>query len=54
MVGAAGGVGSILTQIAKKLFGLKVIATASRPETVAYSKKNGADIVINHKNPLAE
>ena len=31
-----------------------MIATASRPETVAFSKKNGADIVINHKNNLAE
>ena len=31
-----------------------MIATASRPETVAYSKKNGADIVINHKKNLAE
>jgi len=31
-----------------------VIATASRPETVAYSKKNGADIVINHKKNLSE
>ena len=31
-----------------------MIATASRPETVAFSKKKGADIVINHKNNLAE
>jgi NADPH2:quinone reductase len=33
IVGGAGGVGSILIQIARKLTGLTVIATASRPET---------------------
>jgi NADPH2:quinone reductase len=33
IVGGAGGVGSILIQIARELIGLTVIATASRPET---------------------
>jgi NADPH:quinone reductase-like Zn-dependent oxidoreductase len=33
IVGGAGGVGSILIQIACKLIGLTVIAMASRPET---------------------
>ena len=33
IIGGAGGVGSILTQLAKKLTGLTVVATASRPET---------------------
>jgi NADPH:quinone reductase-like Zn-dependent oxidoreductase len=32
VIGGAGGVGSILIQLAKKLTGLEVIATASRPE----------------------
>jgi len=32
--------------------GLKVIATASRPETIEFVKKLGADVVINHRNPL--
>jgi zinc-binding alcohol dehydrogenase family protein len=54
IVGAAGGVGSILIQLAKKVAGLMVIATASRPETVAWVKKMGADYVINHREPLAE
>ena len=45
----AGGVGSIAIQIAKAA-GLKVIATASRPETAAYCKELGADLVINHHN----
>ncbi|MCL4144679.1 UNVERIFIED_CONTAM: hypothetical protein GTU68_009375, partial [Idotea baltica] len=43
VVGAAGGVGSILIQLAKKLTGLTVVATASRPETIAWVKKMGAD-----------
>ena len=47
----AGGVGSIAVDIAKH-FGLFVIATASRPESIEYSRKRGADIVINHKDEL--
>lgn len=54
IIGAAGGVGSILVQLAKQLTGLTVIATASRPETIDWVKKMGADHVINHRNPLAE
>jgi len=37
IVGAAGGVGSILTQLARRLTGLTVIGTASRPETHGWS-----------------
>ncbi len=54
IVGAAGGVGSILIQLAKKLTGLTVIATASRPDTIAWVKKMGADHVINHRESLVE
>jgi len=51
IVAGAGGVGSIAIQIAKKIlkFG-HVIATSSREDSIAYSKKMGADHVINHKN----
>lgn len=52
IVGGAGGVGSILTQIARRLTGLKVIATASRPETVEWCKSMGAHHVIDHRRPL--
>jgi len=52
IIGGAGGVGSILIQLAKKLTGLTVIATASRPETIAWVKKMGADHVINHRESL--
>lgn len=54
IVGAAGGVGSILIQLAKKLTGLTVIATASRPDTIEWVKKMGADYVINHHESLVE
>lgn len=54
VIGGAGGVGSILIQLAKKLTGLKVIATASRPETRAWVERMGADHVVNHRNPLDE
>jgi zinc-binding alcohol dehydrogenase family protein len=54
IVGGAGGVGSILIQLAKKLTGLTVIATASRPETVDWVKKMGADYVINHHESLVD
>ncbi len=54
VVGGAGGVGSILIQLAKKLTNLSVVATASREDTRAWVKKMGADYVINHHNPLDE
>ncbi|MEM9816989.1 MAG: zinc-binding alcohol dehydrogenase family protein, partial [Cyanobacteria bacterium P01_D01_bin.6] len=54
VIGGAGGVGSILIQLAKKLTGLNVIATASRDDTRAWVKKMGADHVVNHRNPLDE
>ena len=52
VIGGAGGVGSILIQLAKKLTRLNVIATASRSDTRAWVEKMGADHVVNHRNPL--
>ncbi|MDE2421054.1 MAG: zinc-binding alcohol dehydrogenase family protein [Gammaproteobacteria bacterium] len=54
VVGAAGGVGSILIQLARQLTGLTVIGTASRPETMAWVKQLGAHHVIDHRNPLSD
>lgn len=51
IINGAGGVGSIATQIAKA-YGLRVITTASRNETIEWTKKMGADIVLNHKESL--
>ncbi|WP_282610451.1 zinc-binding alcohol dehydrogenase family protein [Pelagibius sp. Alg239-R121] len=53
LVGGAGGVGSIGIQLAKRA-GLIVIATASRPETIAWVKELGADHVVNHREPMVE
>ncbi len=51
IIGASGGVGSIGIQLAKRA-GLRVVATASRPETVAWVQELGADHVVNHREPL--
>ncbi|MDP2524489.1 zinc-binding alcohol dehydrogenase family protein [Maribacter dokdonensis] len=54
VIGAAGGVGSILVQLAKKLTKLNIIGTASREETTSWLKELGADTVINHRNKLSD
>lgn len=54
IIGGAGGVGSIAIQLAKKVAGLTVITTASRPETIEWCKQQGADIVVNHKELINE
>lgn len=53
IVGGAGGVGSIAIQLARRLTGLTVIATASRPETQEWCREMGAHHVIDHRQPLA-
>ncbi|MBB1603125.1 zinc-binding alcohol dehydrogenase family protein [Variovorax sp. UMC13] len=53
VVGGAGGVGSILIQLARQLTQLRVIATASRAETRAWCLGLGAHAVIDHTKPLA-
>lgn len=54
VIGAAGGVGSILVQLAKKLTKLNIIGTASREETINWLEELGVDHVINHRNKLSE
>ena len=54
VVGGAGGVGSILIQLARRLTGLVVVATASRPETQEWCRSMGAHHVIDHRRPLDE
>lgn len=54
IVGAAGGVGSIMIQLAKVLApGVRVIGTASRPQTSAWVTSLGADAVVDHHGDLA-
>jgi NADPH2:quinone reductase len=52
IVGGAGGVGSLAIQLAKRVARLRVIATASRPESHEWVLGLGADAVINHQEPL--
>lgn len=54
IIGAGGGVGSVLTQLASKLTGLRVIGTASRAETAEWVRELGAHDVIDHSRPLLE
>jgi zinc-binding alcohol dehydrogenase family protein len=54
IVGAAGGVGSIMTQLAAQLPDIVVIGTASRPESRDWVLALGADYVIDHRQPLSE
>ncbi|MGA5461838.1 zinc-binding alcohol dehydrogenase family protein [Mycobacterium sp. NPDC050041] len=50
VLGAAGGVGSIMIQLAKALTGVRVIGTASRDESREWATSMGADAVVNHRN----
>jgi NADPH2:quinone reductase len=52
VVAGAGGVGSMAIQLARRA-GFKVIATASRPETIEWCRQLGAAGVIDHRQPLA-
>ena len=54
ITGGAGGVGSILIQLARRLTGLTVVATATRPESQKWCLDLGAQAVIDHARPMKE
>ncbi len=54
IVGGAGGVGSILIQLARRLTGLTIVATASRAESQAWCRDLGAHAVIDHNAAMKE
>lgn len=54
ITGGAGGVGSILIQLARRLTGLAVVATATRPESQKWCLDLGAHAVIDHGKPMKE
>jgi NADPH:quinone reductase-like Zn-dependent oxidoreductase len=54
IIGGAGGVGSILIQLARRLTGLTVVATAARPESQKWCLELGAHAVVDHAKPLKE
>jgi NADPH2:quinone reductase len=51
ILGAAGGVGSLAVQLARRA-GLRVIASASREESQAWVRRLGAEAVVDHSQPL--
>lgn len=53
IIGAGGGVGSILVQLARQLTKVRVIGTASRKETADWVRELGAHEVIDHSQPFA-
>ena len=53
-MGAAGGVGSMIIQLARALTGLTVIGTASREESRAWATDLGAHHVIDHHDLVAD
>lgn len=54
IVGAAGGVGSILIQLATQLTGATVIASASREQTQRWVRDQGAHQVVDHRSDLGQ
>jgi zinc-binding alcohol dehydrogenase family protein len=53
VIGASGGVGSILVQLARRLTGVTVIASASRPESQQWVLKAGAHHAVDHSKKLS-
>lgn len=49
VLGGAGGVGSVLIQLARRLTDLQVIATASRAESARWVTELGAHAVLDHR-----
>ena len=54
VIGASGGVGSVLVQLARRLTGLNIVGTASRAESQQWVLKNGAHHAIDHSKNLVE
>jgi NADPH2:quinone reductase len=53
VINGAGDVGSVATQLAAKVFGIKhVVATASREESIAWVKRNHAQYVVSLVHPI--
>ncbi|MFB8243420.1 zinc-binding alcohol dehydrogenase family protein, partial [Kitasatospora purpeofusca] len=50
---AAGGVGAMVSQLARALTGLTVVGTASRPESAEFARRMGAHHIVDHREPLA-
>ncbi|MFD4402366.1 zinc-binding dehydrogenase [Nocardia sp. NPDC058499] len=53
VIGGAGGVGSMATQLLKVMTAAFVISTASRHESRKWATAMGADLVVDHRGDLA-
>ncbi len=54
IIGGAGGVGSLAIPFAAQRSKVKIIATASRPESAAWCKARGASLTVNYKDLVGE
>jgi len=50
VLGAAGGVGSVLVQLARLRTAVRVIGTASRPQSAQWATRLGAHAVVDHRD----
>ena len=53
VMAAAGGVGSMMVQLARQLTNVTVIGTASRPESAEWARSLGAHEIANHHDLVA-
>ncbi len=53
IIGGAGGVGSIMIQLARYFTNLRIITTASNSESKEWCLKQGAHLVLDHSKDLA-
>ncbi|KAI1481284.1 GroES-like protein [Daldinia eschscholtzii] len=55
IINGGGGMGSITSQVARYILKLPiVVTTASRPETIEFSKRMGATHVVNHRKDIVQ
>lgn len=54
IIGGNGGVGSIATQLAARVAGLKVVTSASKRGGIDWSVRQGADHVVNHYDNMQQ
>lgn len=54
VVGGAGGVGSMVIQLARQLTRLRIVATAARAASAQWCRQMGAHAIADHSKPLAD